>query len=122
MNEKCTVSEGMAKRRSVCAYLGKAVQRDTVGALLTGAAQAFSNWNTQPWRVHVLTGDGKTQLTKAVFASAAEALVGNDPDVRTYRAGLANPWRQRRSDCDERMCESLKDYHPDRVFEEVHRY
>jgi len=47
MNVKYTVSEGVAKRRSVRAYLGKARQRDTVEALLTGAAQALSKGLSQ---------------------------------------------------------------------------
>lgn len=107
MGEGVSVSEAVVARRSVRAYLDKPVPQAVIESLLARAAHAPSNGNTQPWRVHVLTGEAKTNLTKAVFARAAEAPMGDKPDVPIYPKGLADPWRQRRFDCGERMYEAL---------------
>lgn len=107
MSAGYTVSDAVQDRRSVRAFLDKPVERSLVEKLLERAAHAPSNGNTQPWRVHVLTGQVKADLSKAVFARAAKAPMGDDPDVPIYPKGLADPWRQRRFDCGERMYEAL---------------
>lgn len=43
-------------RRATRAYRPQSVALDTVQNILAAAARAPSNSNTQPWRVHVLTG------------------------------------------------------------------
>lgn len=102
-----SVVEAVSNRRSVRAFLDRPVDRAEIEELLALAAHAPSNSNTQPWQVHVLSGERKAALTQAVFARAAEAPTGDEPDVAIYPAGLADPWRQRRYDCGERMYEAL---------------
>lgn len=58
-----SVSEALATRRSVRAYLDQPVPQEVVSEMLGLASRSASNSNTQPWHVHVLTGDTKSRLT-----------------------------------------------------------
>lgn len=102
-----SVAQAVAKRRSVRAFLDTPVDRAEIEEILGLASHAPSNGNTQPWRVHVLAGDSKAALSKAVFARAAQSPMGDAPDVQIYPKSLADPWRQRRFDCGERLYETL---------------
>ena len=60
------VDNALRTRRSVRAFLPKPVPRDTVEAILEVAARAPSGTNTQPWKVHVLTGESKEALSRSI--------------------------------------------------------
>lgn len=60
------VEAALLSRRSVRAFLARPVPADLLTRLLALAAQAPSNSNTQPWHVHVLTGDAKKRLGAAI--------------------------------------------------------
>ncbi|MEO9461405.1 MAG: nitroreductase [Marinomonas sp.] len=97
----------MTNRRAVRAFLPDPLSKAEVKELLSQAANAPSNSNTQPWNVHVLTGAAKQGLTQAIYAQAAQTPMGDDPDVPIYPQGMGEPWRTRRFDCGERMYEAL---------------
>ena len=63
------VDAAIASRRSVRAFLPEPVARQTVEDILAVAARAPSGTNTQPWRVHVLTGQSKDELSRKVLAA-----------------------------------------------------
>ena len=56
-------------RRSTRGYLPKPVERSLIEEILTLAARSPSGTNTQPWRVHVLTGDALDRVVQAVCAA-----------------------------------------------------
>jgi len=60
------VEAALLSRRSVRAFLPRPVPPDLLARLLTLAARAPSNSNTQPWHVHVLTGAPKQHLGEAI--------------------------------------------------------
>jgi nitroreductase len=60
------VDDAITSRHSIRAYLPTPVPRETIEAILHVAARAPSGTNTQPWRVHVLTGAAKQQLSAAI--------------------------------------------------------
>jgi len=60
-------------RRSIRAFLPTPVHREDIDAILAVASTAASGVNTQPWRVHVVTGEAKQRL------SAAIARIDDDP-------------------------------------------
>jgi nitroreductase len=62
------VHEALRTRRSVRAFLSDPVAEATVRSILALAARAPSGSNTQPWRVHVLTGAARHALSQAVHA------------------------------------------------------
>jgi nitroreductase len=63
------VDDALRTRRSVRAFLPTPVPRETVQAILEVAARAPSGTNTQPWKVHVLTGPSKAALSAAIKAA-----------------------------------------------------
>jgi nitroreductase len=67
------VDWAIVSRRSIRAFLPTPVSRDDVDAILRVARTAASGVNTQPWRVHVVTGKAKQRLSDAI------ARVNNDP-------------------------------------------
>ena len=70
------VDEAITSRRSIRAYLPTPVPRETIEAILRVAARAPSGTNTQPWKVHVLTGAAKERLSAAIQAAF------DDPEER----------------------------------------
>ena len=71
------VFDAITTRRCVRCYLDRPVARKTVERILMAASRAPSANNSQPWRVHVLTGPGRQRLTDAIMA--VRAVGGDDP-------------------------------------------
>ncbi len=63
------VDAAITSRHSVRAFLPTPVPRATIDAILAVAARAPSGTNTQPWRVHVLTGSAKATLSATIAAA-----------------------------------------------------
>ena len=63
------VDAAIASRRSIRAFLPTPVPREVIEQMLTVAARAPSGTNTQPWQVHVLTGDALHALSKDILAA-----------------------------------------------------
>ncbi|MES2190653.1 MAG: nitroreductase [Pseudomonadota bacterium] len=61
----------MRQRKSVRAFLPDAVPRALLEELLAIAATAPSNSNTQPWHVHLLAGEPKQALSRALLQAHA---------------------------------------------------
>ena len=66
------VDAAITSRRSVRAYLETPVAREDIEAILEVAARAPSGTNTQPWKVHVLTGAAKARLSDRILAAYAD--------------------------------------------------
>ena len=63
------VDHAITSRRSIRAFLPKAVPQDMLEDILRVAARAPSGTNTQPWQVHVLTGAALQRLVNAIVAT-----------------------------------------------------
>lgn len=63
------VDAAITSRHSVRAYLPTPVPRAEIEALLDIAARAPSGTNTQPWRVHVLTGAARERFCDRLCAA-----------------------------------------------------
>lgn len=68
------VDETIDSRRSVRAFLPTPVPRETLEEILRIASRAPSGTNVQPWKVYVLTGNAKDQLSQKILAAY------NDPE------------------------------------------
>jgi nitroreductase len=66
------VDAAITSRRSIRAYLETPVAREDIEAILEVAARAPSGTNTQPWKVHVLTGAAKERLSDRILAAYAD--------------------------------------------------
>jgi len=77
------LDELLHARHSCRAFLPTPVPRSEVEAILSAASRAPSGTNTQPWRVHVLTGESLKRLSERILQ------VVNDPEAD---AGHAEPY------------------------------
>ncbi len=69
------VDAAIASRRSIRAFLPTPVAREDIEQILAVAARAPSGTNTQPWKVHVLTGRAKEQLSEAILAAYGDPAI-----------------------------------------------
>jgi nitroreductase len=67
--EIATVDAAIVTRRSLRAFLPTPVPRETIEDILSVASRAPSGTNTQPWKVYVLTGHAKTELSRKIVAA-----------------------------------------------------
>lgn len=65
--EQEIVDAAINSRHSIRAFLPKPVAREDIEAILHVAARAPSGTNTQPWKVYVLTGAAKEQLSSEIL-------------------------------------------------------
>ncbi len=63
------VDAAITSRRSVRAFLPTPVSHETVHDILRVASRAPSGTNTQPWRVTVLTGASRAELSRRISAA-----------------------------------------------------
>lgn len=69
---QAAVDAAITSRRSIRAFLDQPVEREEVVRILDVAARAPSGTNTQPWKVHVLTGATRERLSNAILAAYAD--------------------------------------------------
>ena len=72
--EQQAVDAAITSRRSIRAYLPQPVAREDIAQILRVAGRAPSGTNTQPWKVYVLEGERKQELSSAILA------IHNDPE------------------------------------------
>jgi nitroreductase len=72
MNAAEIVDQALLTRRSVRGFLPDPVPRATIEAILAVAARAPSGTNIQPWKVYVLTGAAKQNLSREILAAHDE--------------------------------------------------
>lgn len=83
--------EAIENRRSIRGFLDKPIARDTLEEVLKLAQRAVSAVNSQPWLVHVVTGEPLAQLA----AENVARLRRGDP-TGAYSTVLPDIYRQRR--------------------------
>ncbi|MQA40093.1 nitroreductase [Rugamonas aquatica] len=72
-SDQQAVDAAITGRRSIRAFLPQPVAREDVAQILQVAARAPSGTNTQPWKVYVLDGERKQQLSSAILAAHNDA-------------------------------------------------
>jgi len=92
------VDHAITSRRSVRAFLPTPVARETVEAILDVARHAPSGTNTQPWKVHVVSGEARARLSDAILRAYDDPAVArthtNEYDY--YPKEWVSPYVQRR--------------------------
>ena len=84
-----TVDEAILSRRSVRGYLPTPVPHEAVEHILQVACRAPSGTNTQPWKVHVLTGVALKGLSDAVL----DAFYNDTDQHGNDRTHYLDKWR-----------------------------
>ena len=92
------VDAAITSRRSVRAFLPTPVPRDVVEHLLAVASRAPSGTNTQPWRVRVLVGAAKAELSRRVAAAYddPQARAAHTEEYAYYPTEWVSPYIDRR--------------------------
>ena len=86
------VSEALGARKSIRAFLDKAVPDETIRELLTKAARAPSGGNVQPWRVYVVNGPSMQRFLGFLASRTAP----EKPAYAIYPPELTEPYRTSR--------------------------
>jgi nitroreductase len=93
---KAIVDDIMIGRRSLRAFLPKAVPQEMIADLLLAAGRAPSGTNTQPWHVHVLQGQTRDKLVNEV-CKAFDANQPHSPlEYHYYPEKFFEPYLARR--------------------------
>jgi nitroreductase len=102
------VSEAVATRRSVRAFLPQPVPRETIERVLDKARNAPSGGNVQPWNAIVLTGDPLARLLEVVAEVIPQGRAAHAPEYDIYPKGLEGAYEARRVSVGEAMYASLQ--------------
>ena len=90
------VLDALEGRTSARGYLNRLVPRQLVERILAAAARAPSGNNSQPWRVHVLTGRARTRLGDVILAARQADQADPAPEYDYYPQDWPEPYRARR--------------------------
>ncbi|HUQ12966.1 MAG TPA: nitroreductase family protein, partial [Novosphingobium sp.] len=102
------VSEAVASRRTVRAFLPDPVDRSTIERVLDKARNAPSGGNVQPWNAHVLTGEPLARLFAAVAEVMPQGRAAHAPEYDIYPKGLDGAYEERRVGVGEAMYASME--------------
>lgn len=92
------VDHAIRSRRSIRAFLNRPVPRETVEEILDVASRAPSGTNTQPWQVHVLTGEPLRRLSERILEvyNDREAVRQHKDEYKYYPEQWISPFIERR--------------------------
>lgn len=101
------VSEAVASRRTVRAFLDRPVDQAVLRRVLQKAQQAPSGGNTQPWHATVITGAPLAKLLADVAAVLPEGPARHRPEYNIYPPELDGAYAERRKGVGEAMYAAL---------------
>ncbi|GIX12497.1 MAG: NADH dehydrogenase [Paracoccaceae bacterium] len=90
-----TVSEAVARRSSIRAFLPDPVPTPLLAGILRRAARAPSGGNLQPWHVWLLNGPAMARFRAMMAPRIAEGIT-DPPEYAVYPERLGEPYRSRR--------------------------
>jgi nitroreductase len=95
---RTAVDDAITSRRSMRAYLPTPVPRETIEDILQVASRAPSGTNTQPWKVHVLTGASLEALGASILAAHDDPAVAatHTEEYAYYPTQWQSPYIDRR--------------------------
>jgi nitroreductase len=94
--ETAAVDRAIETRRSVRAFLPDPVDERAIRDILEVAARAPSGTNMQPWRVYVVTGAVKQQISDAILNSGIRAEKAKWDEYKYYPDQFFEPYHARR--------------------------
>lgn len=102
------VSEAVASRRTVRAFLDKPVDQAVLRRVLEKAQNSPSGGNTQPWNAAVITGAPLARLLADVAAILPEGSARHKPEYNIYPPELDGAYAERRKGVGEAMYAALE--------------
>jgi nitroreductase len=102
-----SVSEAVATRRSIRAFLDRPVERAVLERVLEKAQRAPSGGNTQPWHGVILTGEPLARLISRIAEDLPKGRAAFAPEYHVYPPGLDGAYETRRRAIGEDMYSAL---------------
>lgn len=102
-----TVSEAVASRRSIRAFLDKPVDPAILRSVLERAQRAPSGGNVQPWNAVVLAGEPLLRLQAMIAEALPHGRAGHSTEYDIYPPGLDGAYEERRVGVGEAMYAAL---------------
>ncbi|MBA4160664.1 MAG: nitroreductase family protein [Novosphingobium sp.] len=102
------VSEAVASRRSIRAFLDKPVDQAVLRRVLEKAQNAPSGGNTQPWNAVMLTGEPLAKLIDLVAETIPQGLAAYSAEYPIYPAELEGRYAASRFGVGEAMYAALE--------------
>lgn len=100
-----TLQEILANRYSCRAYQPEPVPRTVIEQMLVAAQRTASSCNTQPWRVHIVSGGARDQLAEQLYAEARDR--PREYGDFEFPVRFVNEYRERRYTCGMQLYDSL---------------
>jgi nitroreductase len=101
------VSEAVAGRRSIRAFVDRPVDRAILERVLEKAQRSPSGGNVQPWNAVVLAGEPLARLQGAIAEVVPQGRTGRSPEYDIYPPALDGAYEDRRAGVGEAMYEAL---------------
>lgn len=102
-----TLDRLLTDRRSCRGYLPDEVPRETIEQLLTAAQHTASWCNTQPWQVHIVSGEARTQLSKALADSVIATFGQPAPSDFSFPTAYTGVYDRRRKEVGWQLYEAV---------------
>lgn len=87
------VSEAVAARKSIRAFLDTPVKNELIREVLGKASRAPSGGNVQPWKIYVLNGDAMGRFKALIQEKIPKQPQGEPPEYAIYPPKLKEPYR-----------------------------
>lgn len=102
------VLEGLlTSRRSCRGYLPEEVSRETIEQILAASQHTASWCNTQPWQVHIVSGEARHDLSKALVENVIATFGQPAPSDFPFPAAYTGVYDQRRKEVGWQLYEAV---------------
>jgi nitroreductase len=108
MTKSTTVSDAVAARRTVRAFLDKPVDQAVLRRVLEKAQNAPSGGNTQPWNATILTGEPLAKLLTRTAEVLPQGAAAHKPEYPIYPPELDGKYSERRFGVGEALYAALE--------------
>jgi nitroreductase len=101
------VERVLTNRRSCRGYLPDEVPRDVIEQVLAAAQHTASWCNTQPWQLHIVSGEARDALSKAAVEHVVSTLGQPAPSDFPFPAAYSGVYGQRRKEVGWQLYEAV---------------
>lgn len=107
MTDLETIERLLTTRRSCRGFLPDDVPRETIEQILAAAQHTASWCNTQPWHVHIVSGEARNELSKALVENVISMFGQSVPSDFPFPAAYTGVYNERRKDVGWQLYEAV---------------
>jgi nitroreductase len=106
-NDFAVVERVLTDRRSCRGYLDQEVPRQVIEQVLTAAQHTASWCNTQPWQLHIVSGEARSELSKQLIESVIATFGRPAPSDFPFPTAYTGVYDQRRKEIGWQLYEAV---------------